>query len=172
LQGDRPGRITLSLMPDDPSPSFMLIAVDPGVNGAIVWKHKGVVTAVRMPPTDFAVVELLADLSAKSPLIEIFIELPPLYTGRNIPGSAIAKLYGNYALIYGAAVALKFKVRPVRPPEWQKAHPVGKKGDLTTTAWKNKLKARACELFPDLPVTLCTSDALLLLDAAMRGAVN
>lgn len=159
-------------MPESAAPSFLTIAVDPGVNGGVVWKHQGVVTAVRMPATDFAVVELLAGLSTKSPLVEIFIEVPPLFTGRNIPGSAIAKLYGNYALVYGASVALKFKVRPVRPSQWQKAHPVGTKGDLTTTAWKNKLKARACELYPDLPVTLCTSDALLLLDAGLRGLVN
>jgi NAD(P)-dependent dehydrogenase (short-subunit alcohol dehydrogenase family) len=35
-------------------------------------------------------------------------------------------------------------------------------GDLTKTAWKNKLKARAQQLYPHLKVTLGTADALLL----------
>jgi hypothetical protein len=125
-----------------------------------------------MPPTDFDTCSLLADLSKQSNIVELYIELPPLFAGRNIPGSAIGKLMLNYGVCYGAAVALGFKIHPVRPPIWQKAHPVGTKGEQTTTVWKNKLKARASELFPDLPVTLATADALLILDAALRGAIN
>jgi hypothetical protein len=38
---------------------------------------------------------------------------------------------------------------------------------------KNKLKARAGELFgSQLKVTLANADALLILDAARRGAIN
>lgn len=151
---------------------ILTIAIDPGVNGGVVWKHKGQTTAMRMPPTDFDTCALLADLSKRSGIVILYIELPPLFAGRNIPGSAIGKLMLNYGVCYGAAVALGFKIHPVRPPVWQKAHPVGTKGDLTTTAWKNKLKARASELFPDLPVTLSTADALLILDAGLRGAIN
>jgi hypothetical protein len=62
-------------------------------------------------------------------------------------------------------------VHRVRPATWLKAHPLGTKGDLTTTAWKNKLKARACELFPSVTVTLWNADALLILDAARRKAI-
>jgi hypothetical protein len=53
-----------------------------------------------------------------------------------------------------------------------KAHPVGTKGDRSTTEWKNVLKARAAELFPDQDVTLWNADSLLILDAARRGAIN
>jgi len=151
---------------------ILTIAIDPGVNGGVAWKLNGKVTAMRMPPTDFDVCDLLAKLEKCSRVVEIFIELPPLFAGRNIPGSAIGKLMLNYGVCYGASCALGFKIRTVRPPVWQKAHPVGTKGDLTTTQWKNKLKARAAELFPDLPVTLATADALLLLDAGLRNAVN
>lgn len=151
---------------------ILTIAIDPGVNGGVCWRLKGKTTAMRMPPTDFDTCALLADLSKQSDVVELYIELPPLFAGRNIPGSAIGKLMLNYGVCYGAAVALGFKIHPVRPPVWQKAHPVGTKGELTTTAWKNKLKARASELFPDNHVTLATADALLILDAATRGAIN
>ena len=152
--------------------NILTIAIDPGVNGGVCWNLAGKTTAMRMPPTDFDTCALLADLSKRSDIVILYIELPPLFAGRNIPGSAIGKLMLNYGVCYGAAVALGFKIHPVRPPIWQKAHPVGTKGDLTTTAWKNKLKARASELFPDLPVTLATADALLILDAGLRGAIN
>lgn len=151
---------------------ILTIAIDPGVNGGVVWNHQGRTTAMRMPPTDFDTCALLADLSKRSGIVILYIELPPLFAGRNIPGSAIGKLMLNYGVCYGAAVALGFKIHPVRPPIWQKAHPVGTKGEQTTTVWKNKLKARASELFPDLPVTLATADALLILDAGLRGAIN
>ena len=151
---------------------ILTIAIDPGVNGGVVWHLSGKTTAMRMPPTDFDTCALLADLSKRSNIVILYIELPPLFAGRNIPGSAIGKLMLNYGVCYGAAVALGMKIHPVRPPIWQKAHPVGTKGEQTTTQWKNKLKARASELFPDLPVTLATADALLILDAGLRGAIN
>jgi hypothetical protein len=34
------------------------------------------------------------------------------------------------------------------------------------------LKGRAAELYPDTAVTLATADALLLLDAGLRKAIN
>lgn len=153
-------------------PTFLTIAIDPGVNGGIVWHYNGRTEAVRMPPTDFDVANFLVTLSKFSPLVEIFIEMPPLFAGRNIPGSAIGKLMLNYGVCYGASAALGFKIHPVRPQTWQKAHPVGTKGDLTTTQWKNKLKARASELYPDTGVTLWSADALLILDAGLNKRIS
>jgi hypothetical protein len=151
----------------------LLVAVDPGVNGGVVWKDSdGVVSCEKMPASDAAVCELLAELSAKAKDVEMFLEEPPLFAGKNIPGSAIGKLMWNAGVLYGASVALGFRIHRVRPAIWQKAHPVGTKGDLTTTAWKNKLKGRAAELFPTVDVTLWNADALLILDAASRGAIN
>jgi len=151
---------------------LIVVAVDPGQSGGIVWNELGKVHAVKMPPTDFDVVNLLALLACKSALVEIFLEEPPLYAGRNIPGSSVGKMMFNFGLIYGAAIALGWKVHRVRPQAWQKTHPVGTKGDLTTTEWKNKLKARASELFPDHAVTLATADALLIFNSAIRGVIN
>ncbi len=152
----------------------LLVAVDPGVSGAIVTYHDNLgLESFNMPGTDWEVCKLVADISTKANKVVMYLEEPPLYTGRNIPGSAIGKLQFNTGVLYGAAVACGWEVHRVRPAIWQKAHPVGTKGDLTTTAWKNKLKARAGELFgSELKVTLANADALLILDAAKRGAIN
>lgn len=158
-------------MPEPVINPLIVVAVDPGQSGGIVWRHEGL-HAVRMPPTDFDVVGVLVSIACKSALVEIYLEEPPLYAGKNIPGSSVGKMMFNFGIIYGAAIALGWKVHRVRPQTWQKAHPVGTKGNQTTTQWKNKLKARASELFPDLPVTLATADALLIYDAAVRQAIN
>ena len=151
---------------------ILTIAIDPGVNGGIAWRKNGKVFAVHMLENEFASIEFLKEISGHTPIVEMFIELPPLFVGKNIPGFAVGKMMMNYGALYGASVALAFKVHPVRPPIWQKAHPVGTKGGMTNTQWKNKLKARASELFPDQKVTLATADALLILDAALRNAIN
>lgn len=152
----------------------LLVAVDPGVSGAIVTYHDNLgLESFNMPGTDWEVCKLVADISTKANKVVLYLEEPPLYTGKNIPGSAIGKLQWNTGVLYGSAVACGWEVHRVRPAIWQKAHPVGTKGDLTTTAWKNKLKARAGELFgSQIKVTLANADALLILDAAKRGAIN
>jgi hypothetical protein len=162
-------------MPEDLRPAtneFIRVAVDPGANGGVVWNEAGKIHAVRMPPTDFDVVDLLVRIGCKSALVELYVEEPPLFTGAKIPGSAVGKMMFNFGIIYGAAIALGWKVHRVRPQAWQKAHPVGTKGERSTTQWKNVLKARAAELYPDHSVTLATSDALLIYNAAARGAIN
>lgn len=151
---------------------MLTIAIDPGVNGGICWRFEGKTTAMRMPPTDFEIAELLARLARKCDLVEAYIEKPPLFAGRNIPGSAVGKMMFNFGVVLGVSMACGFKVHRVRPQTWQKTHPVGTKGDLTTTQWKNKLKGRAQELFPTCDVTLKTADALLILDSAVRGVIN
>jgi hypothetical protein len=151
----------------------LIVAIDPGVNGGLALLDRdGLVTVQKMPETDIDVVSFLVEVSNTAKEIDCYLEEPPLYAGRNIPGSAIGKLMWNTGVLYGAAVCLGWKMHRVRPAIWQKAHPVGTKGDLTTTAWKNKLKARAAELFPTVDVTLWNADALLILDAARRGAIN
>ena len=151
----------------------LIVAIDPGVNGGLALLDRdGVVTVQKMPGTDFEVVSFLVEVSNTAKEIDCYLEEPPLFAGKNIPGSAIGKLMWNTGVLYGAAVCLGWKMHRVRPAIWQKAHTCGTKGDLTTTAWKNKLKARAAELFPTVDVTLWNADALLILDAARRGAIN
>ena len=151
----------------------LIVAIDPGVNGGLaLLDREGVVTVQKMPGTDIDVVSFLVEVSNTAKEVDCYLEEPPLYAGKNIPGSAIGKLMWNTGVLYGAAVCLGWKMHRIRPAIWQKAHTCGTKGELSSTAWKNKLKARAAELFPTVDVTLWNADALLILDAAKRGAIN
>lgn len=155
-----------------PMSHTIIVAIDPGVNGGIAWHVNGKTQCMNMPDTDMGIAGTLTELSGKHPIAELFIELPPLFAGKNIPGSAVGKMMLNYGVCWGAAATLGFKIHAVRPQAWQKTHPIGTKGELSTTEWKNKLKNRAGELFPEITVTLKTADALLILDSALRKAIN
>jgi len=151
-----------------------IVAVDPGVNGglAVFTPSEGTTELHKMPGTDWDVVNLIKDIHLAKGRVVLYLEEPPLFAGKSIPGSAIGKLMWNTGILYGAAIGMGWEVHRVKPAIWMKAHHVGTKGDRTGTQWKNVLKARASELFPDEDVTLWNADALLILDAAKRGAIN
>jgi hypothetical protein len=151
-----------------------IVAVDPGVNGgiAVFTPSEGTTEVHKMPGTDWDVVNLIKDIHLAKGRVVLYLEEPPLFAGKAVPGSSIGKLMWNTGILYGAAIGMGWEVHRVKPAIWMKAHPVGTKGDRTGTQWKNVLKARAAELFPDEDVTLWNADALLILDAAKRGAIN
>lgn len=151
---------------------MLRIGVDPGKNGGIAYSFLGKTYAVKMPPTDFDVVAFLAGLSKQSRLVELYLEAPSTGGWGLASKHSVGMLQFNVGVIYGAAIALGFKVHRVKPAIWMKSHPVGTKGERSSTEWKNILKARASELFPDHPVTLATCDALLILHAAQRGEIK
>jgi len=151
----------------------LIVAVDPGQNGAIVWTQDFVdITIEKMPATDVEVAQLLATLCFKAKDVEIYLEEPSTAGyGPLIPCSSIARLSQNWGIIYGASIAMGWSHHRVKPQAWQDTFALGKKKDHGKK-WKNHLKAKAAEIWPTLDVTLANADALLILDAARRGAIN
>ena len=151
----------------------LIVAVDPGQSGAIVWTQDFVdIQIEKMPPNDVEVAQLMASFHVLAKDVVIYFEEPSTAGyGPLIPASSIARLAQNFGLIYGASIAMGFSLRRTKPQAWQAAHGLGKKKDHGK-GWKNHLKAKALELYPNLDVTLVNADALLILDAARRGAIN
>lgn len=109
------------------------------------------------------------------------------------PGSAMFKFGQSYGTLRMAAIGNGVDLSEVTPQAWQKAlsipprrrhtgtapHVVTKGknrgktiqkkvGGESDTEFKNRLKARAQELFPGVKVTLATADALLLAEYCLR----
>ena len=62
-----------------------------------------------------------------------------------------------------ALLSLGIKTNEVTPQKWQKHFQLGSSTKCASkTEWKNKLKAKAQQLFPNEKVTLKTADALLI----------
>jgi hypothetical protein len=135
----------------------LTVGIDPGSAGGIAILHDdGTVKTLAMPedPELVAVLTKLKDHDQP----HFFIEQIPKFCGaarfaeRNIMGSSLAVLYGNYRFCCGVLHGLGV------PPRLLAER-------LERDSWKRKLKARAQELFPGVRVTLATADALLIAHA-------
>lgn len=172
----------------------LVIAIDPGASGGVAW-HDGRAHVEPMPATDMDVRDRIRGIlqAGASAGVEVcHIEKVGGYIGgAGSPGSAMFGFGFGAGFIHGVLAAYEVPVLEVTPQRWQKALGLGtrmharpEKGVTYTkeqllairaqdarlkAEWKNKLKAEAQRRFPGLSVTLKTSDALLILAAAMQG---
>jgi len=158
-----------------------IIAVDPGVTGAIavsseepfgdfewVWTErlKANVCVFKMPDTQGAIVELFKRLSVHR-WRAAFLELVTGYIGQGHPGSAMFTFGENYGFLKGIMMTLGISLELVRPQVWQKALGIGARRNCSSRhEWKRKLAEEACRRYPTLSPGIATADAVLILDWA------
>lgn len=146
-----------------------LIAIDPGASGGIALSLEGSAPSfTHMPDTLHDLVELLE--AAKDDYgVHAYVELVGGYIGGSgAPGSAMFNFGQNFGQILGVLAALKIPFTLVRPQKWQGALSLGNSKGMSKTEWKNKLKAKAQQLFPSSKITLATADAALIWHAASK----
>lgn len=154
-----------------PSTERLLIAVDPGVNGAVVWSFKGKLHVDKMPPTALDITDLLRGFAIKSALVELHLEYPSKGGWGKVSSDTIGKLYEQIGGFRYCGLMTGWKVNLVDPKTWQAAIGMKRQKGEEKTPWKNRLKDMAGELYPDRPITLATADALLIYHAAARGLI-
>ena len=154
------------------------IGIDPGVNNgagrcggiAVVDANGNVADIAKMPETPHDILKFLEQYSEKNAVCVLED------VGHGIPGQS-SKATATFARHNGhlemALLALSIPTEKVTPQKWQKIYQLGSSKGATKTAWKNKLKAKAQQLFPSLGkrITLSTSDALLIAEYARRMAL-
>ena len=155
----------------------VFIAIDPGVSGGIAVAMFGATVCHAMPATQGDVLELIRDLKraadVECALCECVLEEVGGFAGKAQPGSAMFKFGEGYGFLKGVVQALGIKLVLVRPQVWQKSFNLGTASRCASKSeWKNKLKAEAQRRFPQLPVTLATADALLILEWSLRTATS
>ena len=144
------------------------IGVDPGVSGGLARIDPlGKVTAIKMPETERDVWEWFR--LAGTSTTHAVIEQVGGFVGKDQPGSAMFKFGQGYGILRMALIAARIPFEQAMPQKWQKALgcPTRKKTD-TRTVWKNKLKAHAQQIFPEMEVTLAIADALLIVEYCRR----
>jgi len=163
------------------------LGIDAGKNGGLAAIVDGSPEAVHMPVTERDVWDWFDQWNPEhGPLVAV-IEKVWGHVGRNQPGSAMFNFGANYGGLRMALIAADIPFEDATPQRWQKAMGIperkphtktrrvlikkgknkGKQrdekyGGETDTQWKNRLKAKAQQLFPKLHVTLATADALLI----------
>lgn len=91
------------------------------------------------------------------------------YVGKDQPGSAMFSFGAAFGRLEALLTAAAVPHSHITPRKWQAGVGVQPKGkNETRTQWKNRLKARAEQLFPKVRVTLAVADALLLAEFCRR----
>ena len=151
-----------------------LLAVDPGLSGGIaIQRDREPAIAYAMPDTEGDLVQLLRELVPNPATTVAVVEQVGGYVGKTQPASGAFKFGRNFGFLLGTLQTLGVRVELVQPAKWQKNLSLGTAtGCGSKTIWKNKLKACAQRLYPNLRVTLATADALLILEYARRTAAT
>lgn len=149
--------------------SPQILAADPGKNGGLAFGRSGEVPQLfNMPNTPHDLCELLLSLRPDKFVME---EVGGYVGGAGQPGSAMFTFGQNYGVLLGVAAALALPTTLVRPQKWQKLLSLGTSTGMSKSAWKNKLKAKAQQLYPRVKITLKTSDACLIWHAAATNLI-
>lgn len=136
------------------------IAIDPGSSGCVaLLTDTGKTLAHKMPETPMDLLELLRSLNNE---YSVTCYMEKVGGRPGMGGSPMFNFGKGYGHLEMALLALEIKTITISPQAWQKTFNVGTKGKSSTTEWKNKLKAKAQQLFPSLKVTLWSADALLI----------
>ncbi len=136
------------------------LGIDPGVNGGLVLLGPcNQVISTKMPSTERDIWEYLCAYQDYKCLAAIEWINPAI---QKIGKSTMSKLYGNYMSLRMSLIASGIPFEPVQPAKWQRAIGISPRGNATPSEWKNRLKAKAQEVFPSETITLATADALLI----------
>lgn len=156
---------------------YSYVGIDPGVSGgiAVVWSD-GLVDSLPMPVTEREVWHCFRSMAPRTPPLQhnlfAVIEKVSGFAGDRGSGSngpAMFKFGQSYGGLRMALVAAGIPFEEVTPQTWQKAMGVpSRKKEETRVQFKNRLKGRASQLFPNEKVTLATCDALLIAEYCKR----
>lgn len=149
----------------------LIMAIDPGANGgiAVLDEGGGIVSVDKMPSTMMDLYDYLSkfgyDASPDGSGCQVVCYLEAV--GFGIPGQsskATATFSRHCGHVEMALLALRIPTNTVTPQKWIKSYQLGKSNAYSKTEWKNRLKAKAQQLFPMLgkKITLATCDALLI----------
>lgn len=144
-----------------------IIGIDPGAHGGIaVLYSDNNIYIYDMPSTPKDILEFFDEFRGK----DCYAILEDV--GHGMPGqssSATAKFARHNGHLEMALLACGIPTRKVIPSKWMRSLGIGSSSGLSKKDWKNKLKAKAQELFPCTKMTLATCDAALI---AYYGKTN
>lgn len=144
--------------------SKVFIGVDPGVSGAItVLNESGnVVALTKMPQTMGELLHFLQQFTN----CDALCYLEKVHARPGDGAASMFKFGQGFGWLQMALLAAKIKTIEVLPNTWMRGLGIkSKKKDETKTAYKNRLKFVAEQLFPEQRVTLWNADALLIAHA-------
>jgi hypothetical protein len=150
----------------------LIVTIDPGKSGGIAYFKNNQIKAVKMPGSIPEINQFLKYLVETYGETILFIEKVQAYRGKedDVPGKkfGINKMLANYNQLLTIIQLSGIPFVEVYPISWQSTLNLRiYKDKRTKTERKNSYKDYAQQCFPELKVTLATSDALCLVQFAL-----
>ena len=142
----------------------VFIGIDPGASGAITALNESgnVVALTKMPQTMGELLYFLQQFTK----CDTLCYLEKVHARPGDGAASMFKFGQGFGWLQMALLAAKVKTIEVLPNTWMRGLGIkSKKKDETKTAYKNRLKFVAEQLFPEQRVTLWNADALLIAHA-------
>ena len=153
-------------------PATLIIAADPGRNGALAFRHpSGIISVKAIPSTPEKTALLFQDvLKGVDEAVMYLEELTGYQAGRRNTSAKMFVMGVNCGLLMGMAYAYHIPIVKVTPQAWQKG--IEKPKGIEYEAWKAMLHEEAKKRYPELGVSKRCADAALILDYAIRQKEN
>lgn len=155
----------------------VVVGIDPGEKGgiAVLDDVGNVVDVTKMPGTPQDIFMYLNSVYEKAETEGCPIVCYMEQVGHGMPGQS-SKATATFARHCGhldmALLALGIPTNTITPNKWEKSYQLGKNSDYSKTEWKNRLKAKAQQMFPKVKMTLAICDALLLAEFGRKQEVG
>jgi hypothetical protein len=146
------------------------IGIDPGKQGGLaIIREDQSFDCLAMPESQYDVLEWLRqwDLSGATACVEW---IHPAI--KNVGKASMSKLYGSFMASQMAMAALDIPMEVVKPRTWQQVAGIATRlKSETDTQWKWRIRCKAQQIFPSLPLwneprtkgkQLAIADALLI----------
>lgn len=162
--------------------NMVYLGIDPGVSGGLAFLGEGRARSEKMPDTDKELWEWFdrhrdgdgcphcgGACSLTSSRQEVFAMIEKVSSSPQM-GVVSAFTFGmGHGKLLMALTAAGIPFEEVTPQVWQKGLKIPQRGKTEEkTAFKNRLRQRCQQLFPDVSVTLATCDALLIAEYGRR----
>ena len=136
----------------------IFIGIDPGVKGGIACIYNDTYYAATCPNTIASMAKKLTTIKAIGPDIPVYCVIEHVHSFPGNSGRSMFTFGCNYGQWLGILATLKIPYIEVTPYKWMKHYP---KAPRDKKDRKNYYKHLAQQRFPDIDITLATSDAIL-----------
>lgn len=155
----------------------IFLGLDPGANGGLAVLSGNSVEATKWPVGERDTWDLINCHKQKGrPVYAILEQQLPRGTNLFRNGAwtcpilrSTCILFGHYMQLRGMLIAAGISFEEKVPRTWQAAFSLKKDKGEADGHWKNRLKAKAQQLYPATKITLATADALLLAHYCSRN---
>jgi len=141
------------------------IGIDPGQSGGLCIISKSV-DVIKMPDTESDIWDWF-DTASK---LNCFAVIEKVHS---MPGQGVASTFKfgqGYGTLRMALIAAKIPFEEIPPRSWQKKMGIVPKAKTESkTDFKNRLKGKAQQLFPEIKMTLSICDAVLIAEYNRRN---